>query len=104
VTLTSKLFVHDGNVERILELDEEQMEWILNSLRLMQEKQQELAAAHNDKHLTADDVMRTKGKEFVLAEGAEPVDLSKLFQEQYHDVTKLREELVQLIGRDLTDG
>jgi hypothetical protein len=75
------------------------MEWIHNSLRLMQEKQQEKAAEHSGHIITASDI----------GEGSETPDATidigeDLFQGQFHDVTGLRERLVTLVGYDMTDG
>jgi hypothetical protein len=64
----------DTPYEKRLEMNQDDMEWILNALRGAQEAQQELAATHD----------------FAL--------------EQLEEITTLREKLVELCGRDLTDG
>jgi hypothetical protein len=95
-----------------LDITEEGMEWIFNSLRFMQEKMQELATTERGKKLGRDDVLRAMGgpgpdKEYVLGDDApkQEIDLGEdLFLPQYHDITELRESLVTFVGRDLTDG
>jgi hypothetical protein len=96
---TYKLFRHNGNLETVMDLSEEDMEWIFNSLRLMQERQQELARENDGRIITASEI----------GEGSSTPDMSidigkAMYQEQYHDVTNLRERFVELAGRDLTDG
>jgi len=94
---------------RRAELDENDLEWILNSLRLMQEHQQRLASENRGKKLSKGDVLRTTGaggdKDYVLDKDAPEVDLAEdMFLPQFNEVTDLRERLVAFIGRDLTDG
>ena len=79
---TFRIIESDHGREDIL--TEDDMEWVLNSLRLQQEQQQDLAATEVD-----------------LDTGE---SLSTMFLEQHGDVTSLRERLVTLAGRDLTDG
>lgn len=111
--LTAMLAVHNGVEERIVNLDAEQLEWILNSLRLMQEEQQELATKHAGETLTKEDVVEAlnasgdlgKGRDWEVPEGheGEAIDLSEMFREQFADVTTLRESIVEACGRDMTD-
>jgi hypothetical protein len=72
-----------------IDLDCEAMEWLLNSLQLMQIQQQELARKFNQEH--------------PKVEEGDPDFSEDLFQPQLHSVTELREKLVGFIGRDLTD-
>jgi len=71
-------------------LTEEDMEWVLNALRLMQEHQQELAGDHAESELSGPSEVT--------------INIGDMFLEQHGDVTGLRERLVTLAGRDLTDG
>jgi hypothetical protein len=95
---TYRLFRHDGVRETVMDMNDEDMEWVLNSLRLMQEHQQELAGEHKDHVIRASDI----------GEGSTTPDaeahVGDMFLEQHGDVTSLRERIVTLVGRDLTDG
>ena len=101
----------DGTIHNV-DLDEEQMEWILNSLRLMQEQQQQNATENTGKTLTKQDIVDAlniggdigKGRNWKTPDPDAVVDLNEFFLEQFHDVTALRESLVQAVGGDLTDG
>lgn len=96
--------VDDGisDSERI-DLTEGEMEWIFNSVRLMQERQQSLATENYGQYLTRQDIQSAMGVEPDPVK-VPPVDIGEMFREQYSEVTDLREKLVELIGRDLSDG
>ena len=86
---------------RTVQLTESQMEWILNSLRLQQENQQRLASP--GALIQLEDLGVDPG--IPLKEGAVTAeDIQEYFRVQFTDVTELREQLVTLCGRDLTDG
>lgn len=102
----------DDSTTHTVSLDSEQLEWITNSLRLMQEKQQELATRNYGKTITKQDVVDAlntagdlgKGREWETPDGEASVDMGEFFLESFQDVTTLRESIVEAIGRDLTDG
>lgn len=106
------LAIHDGKQENIVNLDEEQIEWILNSLRLMQEKQQEHSTKHSGEFLTKQqivDALNTggdlgKNRDWETPDGEVTVDMGEFFLDQFQAVTALRESIVHAVGRDLTDG
>jgi hypothetical protein len=112
--ITAILAIHDGRQENIVNLDEEQIEWILNSLRLMQEAQQASATKHAGEEMTKQDVVDAlntggdlgKSRDWKVPEGSEEekVNMGEFFLEQFQAVTDLREAIVQATGRDLTEG
>lgn len=105
------IFRDDGTTHPV-ELDDEKVEWILNSLRLMQEKQQEHATNNSGKKLTKQQIVDAlnmggdlgKSREWETPDGAAEVDLGEFFLEQFQAVTDLRESIVLAVGNDLTDG
>jgi hypothetical protein len=84
-----------GPPEKRIALDGEDMEWILNSLRLMQEQQGSLAAQFSEHTLELGPAAASPTSTGVAT--------ANLFLEQHECVTNLRERLVGLCGRDLTD-
>ena len=77
-----------------LVISDSDMEYIFNALREAQIQQQQLAGEYDGQQLAGEyDGQQGLG-----------IDLGKdLFQEQYHEITDLRERLVQFVGYDMTD-
>jgi len=111
--LTRERFVvTDDSSDKTMTLSETDMEWFLNSLRLMQESQQKLAAENHGKELSAEDVANSlnanpdagKGREWIPTDPEAKFNVGEMFAEQFNEVTELRERIVEFVGHDLTDG
>lgn len=82
-----------------LELSEEQLEWILNSLRMMQEHQLKMAQeavadGQAEEHNLGDEVPMEDRY----------ISIPAMAREAHQSITELREAIVQAVGYDLTDG